>query len=482
MRITNSMMTNQFLADANANLSRVSHYQEQVSSTKRVSHISDDPEATITALRARNKLSGLDMYQKNIKTAGSYLKEAESAADELNDVLQSVYENIVDAANGDMNDDNMAAIADEISCLQEEIVSVGNSTVGSAYLFGGFNFTGSTGPDGTKSAPFSVDAATGHLIYNGIDMTQISSADDYDNYTDLMSRCADVIGQSKTELAATTSDQYARDTVCAKAQDTLKSLLANCKAAMSAAEKFGIDASMSTGYQQLSDFTDALTGMNEDLSNECSKQLSDGDAQSSENCFSISNAQELLDSIDELIGNTDTTSGVGLDYSMADAAAQLGSEMEAVLTASGAKDALEGEAGNRAKIQIGVDNTVEYTFTGLDLLGSGKNNVYYMLDKCVSMLRSGDSAGLKGMISEVQDSQSSVLSLETKIGATENRLDLINSRYDSSTQNYTEVKSDAIDADMAESITNLMTAKTVYNAALAAGSELVQTSLLDFLR
>ena len=40
--------------------------------------------------------------------------------------------------------------------------------------------------------------------------------------------------------------------------------------------------------------------------------------------------------------------------------------------------------------------------------------------------------------------------------------------------------SDAIDADMAQSITQLITALTVYNAALAAGAEIIKTSLLDF--
>jgi flagellar hook-associated protein 3 FlgL len=46
MRITNSMMVSQFLNDANNSLSRVCKYQNQVDSTKRITNISDDPEAT----------------------------------------------------------------------------------------------------------------------------------------------------------------------------------------------------------------------------------------------------------------------------------------------------------------------------------------------------------------------------------------------------------------------------------------------------
>lgn len=55
-------------------------------------------------------------------------------------------------------------------------------------------------------------------------------------------------------------------------------------------------------------------------------------------------------------------------------------------------------------------------------------------------------------------------------------------RYTTSELNYTEMKSNAEDVDMAEAIMNLTTAKTVYNAALAGGAQIIQTSLIDFLR
>jgi flagellar hook-associated protein 3 FlgL len=89
MRITNSMMGDMFLSDANKSLNRVLKYQNQVDSTKRVSNISDDPQATMLALRARNRLSGIETYQGNITTVKSHLIEAESAADGLNELLQS---------------------------------------------------------------------------------------------------------------------------------------------------------------------------------------------------------------------------------------------------------------------------------------------------------------------------------------------------------------------------------------------------------
>ena len=510
MRITNSMMVNQFLSDANDSLGRVSKYQGEVDSTKRVTNISDDPQATLTALRARNKLSSLGMYQENITTAKSYFNEAESADDELNKILQTVYQKVVDASAPGKNGSDFSDISDELKSLQSEVVSIGNTTVGTTYLFGGFNFTGTIDGAGKKTAPFSVNAS-GHLVYNGIDLTQLSCLDDYKGQTSQMSDCATTLQADGTALAGTSSDEYAKNTVCAEAMKSVKSLISDGKYALSAAKQFGIDTNASAGYKKLSDFISSLSGLSDKLSNECSKKLAGNYVLTSDpsihltgdgsidykyykdngisvmtddeykNCFSLTDARNIVGQINELIGNTDPTDGVGLNYSMSEANSALQGEMDSVLTASGAKEALKAETGNKATIPIGEGVSIDYTFTGLDLLGNGKKNIYYALGKCISMLDTGDTDGLKGMISSLQDAQGSVLNMQTTIGATENRLDLINDRYNTSKSNYTEMRSNAVDADMAEAITDLMTAKTVYNAALAGGAEIVKTSLLDFL-
>ena len=75
-----------------------------------------------------------------------------------------------------------------------------------------------------------------------------------------------------------------------------------------------------------------------------------------------------------------------------------------------------------------------------------------------------------------------ILSLGAQVGAKMSRLDSLSARYEANVLNYTGMKSDAEDADLAAVITNYTTAQTVYNAALSAGSEIIQTSLLDFLR
>ena len=68
MRITNSMMINQFLNGMYESLERVNKYQNQVNTTRRITNISDDPQSTVTALRSRNNLTIIKIFDNNINT------------------------------------------------------------------------------------------------------------------------------------------------------------------------------------------------------------------------------------------------------------------------------------------------------------------------------------------------------------------------------------------------------------------------------
>jgi flagellin-like hook-associated protein FlgL len=478
------MMVSQFLSDANSSLNRVSKYQNQVDSTKRVSNISDDPQATITALKARNKLSDLAAYQENIKTATSYMAEAETAASELNGILQTVYQEIVSAKGGSKTQDDLDVIAKELISLKEEIVSIGNTTVGTSYIFGGYNFAGTT--DGSKlTPPFSIHETSGHLIYNGIDLSQVSWAEDCKQNLSLMDPYATSIADSAAALSLTGSDEYARDTLCADALSALKNLITCGKSALQAAEKFGMDPS-GAPYQNLSNLLNGvgepgeagyiagLSDLYDGLYNECSKELAQN-LEDDSNAFDLATARSILDSVNELIGNTDPAAG--FDYTMDQAAAALQNEMDANPAYAASAAALAKEEASQAVLHIGTTQTVAFTFAGTNLLGSGSDNVYYIVDNCVSMLQAGDTAGLSGMLAELQAAQSRALCFQTEIGATENRLSLISSRYTASELNYTEMQSNAVDADMAESIMNLKMAQMVYNATLAGGSIIADVSL-----
>lgn len=455
MRITDSMMTDQFLRDANASLNRVSDAQNIVDSTKRINGIADDPLSTVASLKARNNLSNLANYQNSISAASSSLTENESATQGLNEIVQSAYELVVSAVSA-KTDDDKSVIADEISSLRDEVLSIANSTLATKYLFSG----------NSNNKPFSVDNA-GHLTYNGIDLTKYSLNEEYQNNMQAVTDGTTEITSLQAELSGSTSDYDAQNKIIPDIIDQLDQMITGTNTAIQAAKQFGgVNTATLDDLQALvlSDSTTSLTSIKQGLENEISKQLDGGSGAS--NTFSQSACNTVLADFSTLAAALSTA--LGTTVSQLDV-----SSMDSDLTV---------EQSNIKELLIGDTQKIQVSANGLELLGTGTSNIYYVLDKCVNILNGDmDSGLLSDMPTTLQSTQSNILSLVTKIGSSKNRLSMISGRYTSSKATYTEMKSDAEDADMAEAIVNLTTAKTVYNAALAAGSKIIQTSLVDFL-
>ncbi len=537
------MMTSKFLSEANRALNRVDKYQSQVNSTKRLSGIADDPQGTLLALKARNKLSNLELYQSTIKTASSYLKEAESATDTINRLLQSAYEDMI-TAQGARTPEDLKTLAEDIKNLQDEVLSISKTTLGTSYIFGGYNFTGSI-PAGEKKPPFEAEEFTGDLYYNGINLSQISWKDDYGSAAGQMAKLSEELFKIADSYPASDIGGYAKDRA-QNAANALNRLVKSGREALHAARKLGVESvpdagsqtaeefAASTAYSELEQFLfgypstldpdihmPGIADIAERLNNEMSKELAGdyildtnpGIEKNGDGSINYEYYQEkgisvfTLEELDNKFGvsvltgtvTTDVVSGIltnAVDF-LSDNPAALGpnkltAETLALDTAMtdlfGLDDVISvqipGESESRMKMQIGTSQTVDVTITGLDLLGVGGDNIYHILGKAVSMLSSGeaDPEDISKMITSLQNAQSNVLMIQTKIGATQNRMTLMSGRYDSSELNYTEMRSDAEDVDMAQAIINLTEAQTVYNAALAGGAEILRTSLIDFLR
>lgn len=177
MRVTNSMLVSNFLTDLSGNMNRVSSLQRQMSSGRKFDSISDDPVSLLYSLQARNKLSRLGQYQNNASMVSTWLRNGETSVMEMNQTIVTAYEEVINTATDVKNDSDRQKVAAYVKQLRDHIVTIGNTTIGDKFIFGSYNTTGSTPPPGpARDAPFTVDEATGHLFYNGLDMTDTSAA------------------------------------------------------------------------------------------------------------------------------------------------------------------------------------------------------------------------------------------------------------------------------------------------------------------
>ena len=75
-----------------------------------------------------------------------------------------------------------------------------------------------------------------------------------------------------------------------------------------------------------------------------------------------------------------------------------------------------------------------------------------------------------------------MLTTDAKVGGMINRLNLLKNRYEEEELTYREQKSILEDVDLAEAYTNYSMAMTVYNAALKVGTQIIQASILDYMK
>jgi flagellar hook-associated protein 3 FlgL len=120
--------------------------QLQLSTGKRVNDPSDDPLAAAQAERLRSQLARISIENRMIGFARQMLSTAESTLGQVGDSLQFARENLVAAGNGAMSADDRALIAQQLSGVREQLLTLANRRDGAGgYVFGG---------QGTAAAPF----------------------------------------------------------------------------------------------------------------------------------------------------------------------------------------------------------------------------------------------------------------------------------------------------------------------------------------
>ncbi|MBD3879398.1 MAG: flagellar hook-associated protein FlgL [Quinella sp. 1Q5] len=98
---------------------------------------SDNPMNYSKLLRYNVSENENTQYRENIKTASSWMKNSDDVMIHMTEMMQTLKEKSVQAANSDKAEDDFAAIHKEMFAHMQEIVSVSNTQLGDRYLFAG---------------------------------------------------------------------------------------------------------------------------------------------------------------------------------------------------------------------------------------------------------------------------------------------------------------------------------------------------------
>lgn len=162
MRVTDSLMSQNFLRNLGINTKNVQKYQTQLSTLKQVSKSSDDPLRVSKILDLKSSITQNEQYKNTISTSIDFTNVQDSALDSATQALQRIKTLTQSSASDTLSDEGRQANKAEIEEEINNYVNALNTKFGNQYLFAGKN---------TSKAPFEVENdANGEFLgikYNG---------------------------------------------------------------------------------------------------------------------------------------------------------------------------------------------------------------------------------------------------------------------------------------------------------------------------
>ena len=433
MRVTNSMLVSHFMHNLNNNLTRLDKLQSQLASNKKFANLEDDPIAVIFSQQARQRLNRLEHYQQNVETARNWTTQTETTTRQINDMLVSAYETAIDASTNVKGGYDLKNVGSYLEHVRDQLLANLNATFGDKYLYGGYNTTGYVDGEHRVIPPFTVE------------------------YVTTQEQRTDYKGDPLFDIGNMMFDEETGDPL----RDTNGDIMYDGTGAPVMWDVTRVKISYNgfdvTGFLESYDPAAAARGE---------------DPWANLAGYDPTGATDN----DKWLGVTTLPDGTPAGTP---AAAQAAYEARA--------EQFTALLNNVISVDVGTGIPMEIQQNGLDLIFYDKNdyskNIFSLLhDLYDTVNRGAEVDEITAFIPELQGASNHTLARVASIGGKTNRLDMLESRYDQDYLNYTQMKSDAEDADQAEVIMNYKMAEAVYRAALSTGAYIIQPTLMDFLK
>ena len=421
MRITNNMMIANMITNLGNNQTRLSGYQNQLDTGKKIQVPSDDPVVAARALKLRTDVAQVEQYQKNIKDAGSWLDATDEALSKMGDVLKKARELSVQAANGTNTQEETQKIGLELKQLKAQMIHLSNSTYAGRYIFSGFKTDQKLIVDDETNANYgrfaiNVDSDKERIFYEiGVgDSINVNVAGG-----DLFHNGGD-------------ADNPTNGISTSKINDLTYPYTIN---GTNNAVSITVDGAPMT-------FNIAAGSYNN--STDLAKAINDGAVASSVPI----NASITGDQLELRTTSKTPTSSINIDKT----------------------------SSFFASVGI-IGNPVETTGAAGEVPSMIK-----VFNDVIDHMDAGEFKKISDELDVFDKETDNLLRVRADVGARQNRVDLTDDRMGKDLINYTDLMSKNEDVDVAETIMNLKNEENVYKASLAGGARIIQQTLVDFLR
>lgn len=176
-----------FLADLNNTEQRISRDDQQISSGISVSVASDDPAAVTPLLDDQNQIAQITQLLSNLNDQQTVAQTADGALQSASSLLNQLISLATEGATGTATATSNANLAQQVQQIEQQLVSIANTTVNGQYVFGGdapytqpYTYTGNA-PEEVTSGGSPTNSTTltgldGSSIVPGLTARQIFDA------------------------------------------------------------------------------------------------------------------------------------------------------------------------------------------------------------------------------------------------------------------------------------------------------------------
>lgn len=157
MRLTNAMITGNYLKNLNKNTKELTELNTKVTAQRKFLKMSDDPAAALAAFNVRKQLGRIDMYNRTLNESQGLLDEAETSLSTINNTVNEAFTQVMQGITGTSDEAARKVIAASLRSHQEMILGAANAKYSNKFIFGG---------EGFENVPFTLDGS-GDLEYHG---------------------------------------------------------------------------------------------------------------------------------------------------------------------------------------------------------------------------------------------------------------------------------------------------------------------------
>ncbi|MTK13650.1 MAG: flagellar hook-associated protein 3 [Clostridiaceae bacterium] len=445
MRVTNKMLSNNFLSDMNRNLNNLQTLQKQMTSGKNFTKPSDDPFNVARSMQMHTSIGANKQYNKNITNTINWMDTTDTALGQLGNVFQAVREKLVSAGNAAYGSDERNKIKDEINQRIGQISQILNTSFDGEYIFGG-----------TRATSKPVDAITDSKV---VPVTMDSSTTG-----GKASVSGTFYGSGKVTFKI---EAAAVDT-----SNPPKVTKVNVLKSTDGGTTYNPVSSPSAKSDGTFDIGNGLTfTIPPDMGNKADPTLK---STYTFDCESSGNTKLVYLKED----------GTELDPNSTDPASQDTIQLGMIKS----NRQTEISQGVLVKYNVSAENVISYTKKD-----GSKDDIRNLLQRIVNHLDGKDDTGnaldpdaVKKLtnqdLKDIDDAMSQILKTRSEVGAMQNRMDSAKDQNEQSNYDMTDILSKTEDIDITEKTMEFATMQTVYLASLQTSAKVLQPTLMDYMR